>query len=108
MSYDVTLYVMRQTPGLYTDVYEANITSNLGAMFRLALGVGFKELAGMKAADAEPILAEAVWDMTMDERKYTPLNPANGWGSYESGLLFLRRLLQACQQNPDADIRISY
>jgi hypothetical protein len=39
--------------------------------------------------------------------EYQKLNPENGWGSYETALAFLEEIINACEEYPDATIRIS-
>jgi len=50
--------------------------------------------AGLALLKAEPARFEA-------------LNPENGWGSYESFVPWVEKYLRACEENPDATVRVS-
>jgi hypothetical protein len=36
--------------------------------------------------------------------KYVPMNPVNGWGSYDQAIEVLGALVTACRANPEAKI----
>ena len=38
---------------------------------------------------------------------FQKFNPPNGWETYEGLVKFVEDLLQACEENPDAVLRIS-
>jgi hypothetical protein len=42
-----------------------------------------------------------------DPERFRTLNPPNGWGDYEGFVVWVERYLEACRENPDAEIRIS-
>ena len=98
-------YGVRLTATVPTTVHEAGITSNLGPMFRQALGYGLKDLPTDATACIEP-LERAVHDMIVSPDTYRELNPPNGWGDYDGALTFLQRLLQACREYPNAAVEI--
>jgi len=52
----------------------------------------------------EPLRA-GIKQMEDDPAKFIDLNPANGWGSYETFLPWLREYLQACIEHPKAQVR---
>lgn len=94
-----------------TEVFGANITHNLGKM---ASAAGLYEslwrpdengitkarqlvaplIAGLKALLAEP-------------ERFKTFNPENGWGSYDVLVNFVARYRDACEEYPDADVRMS-
>jgi hypothetical protein len=39
--------------------------------------------------------------------RFRELNPENKWGSYEGFVEFVRAYLEACTENPDADVKVS-
>lgn len=93
------------------EVYSANITHNLGAMAGAA-GI-YKalwrpeEIAITKAKQLINPLKEGLMMMVSEPAKYQALNPSNGWGSYDRFLPWIANYLQACIDNPDADVQVS-
>ena len=63
--------------------------------------------AGMKAGSIVPILEKGVFHMRMHPEEYTPLNPPNGWGSYDSAVDWLDEVLTVCRKYPEAEIGVS-
>ncbi len=93
------------------EVFERNITHNLGAMADLA-GV-YKccwrpDEVGLKYARQliEP-LRDGLARLLEDPDKFKALNPDNRWGNYEGLVDFVRAYLAACEQWPDATVRAS-
>lgn len=108
MSYDVYL---SHTLGekTYRIIEVGNMTSNIKPMLDLAFGVeDWKFINGMLGKDALPSIRAALSMMEVDKPKFEVLNPKNGWGSYESCFVFLKQILEACKENPDLTIEISY
>jgi hypothetical protein len=105
MSYDVWLEV--DTGGAEpAQVGESwNQTSNVAPMWRAA-GADLAEFHGMLAADCVPQLQAAITNMVEQPDKYTPMNPPNGWGSYDTCLGFLRGLLAEFVKHPKATVHI--
>ena len=101
MSLDVTLRAVRPV-----NVYDANITHNLGGMAKAA-GI-YKalwrpeEIEISQAGQLIPILEKGLKELTKHPVKYKRLNPPNGWGDYEGFVEFVKNYLQACRENPDA------
>lgn len=91
-------------------VFSDNITSNLVPMakavsedFYLALWHP-EDIGAKKAKDISDILNQGLKELYRDPEKYKELNPANGWGSYDTLFLFVTRYLSACHRFPEADI----
>lgn len=93
-----------------TEVYERNITHNLGAMAEAA-GI-YKHLwcpeeLEIKAARdlIKPLEKGLQWlaDNPEEAKKH---NPKNGWGDYNGLVNFVSDYLGACKQYPDANIWI--
>lgn len=91
-------------------VYEANITHNLNTM---ADEVGIyehlwrpDEIGIDKAKQLIAPLREGLARMQADPERCKKFNPANGWGDYEGLLSFVRNYLAACQEHPDATVRV--
>lgn len=92
------------------ELYWANITHNLGGM---ATEAGIYECLWhpeekfKTARDIAPALLEGVVKMLTDPKKYEAMNSPNGWGLYENFLPWCIRYLRACQDNPNALVRVS-
>lgn len=106
MSLDVYLTAVRPTT-----VFDANITHNLTTM---ADAAGIyphlwhpEELHITKAADLIEPLRSGIAKMKADPEKFKALEPENKWGTYDGFVPWLERYLAACEENPDADIRVS-
>lgn len=107
MSYDVSLgtYVRDRWYGI-VDV--GNMTSNVAGMWRLASPDtdGLAGLHGMMAEKAVQPLSQAVLRMRADPEAYVPMEPSNGWGSYQGAMDFMDRILKACRKHPALTIYI--
>ena len=113
MSYDVSL-IMQTGPEMWaTASVCGNMTSNVGAMYRLALPAtdercaGLPGLNGLRAEVAIPLLSAAVEAMEADPDRFKAWSPANGWGSYDGALRYLKGILSSCQCHPWATIEVS-
>ena len=106
MSLDVHLSAIRTT-----EVYWANITHNLNSMADEA-GI-YKhlwrpeEIRITKASELIEPLRTAIEAMKIDPDRFKEYNPDNGWGDYEGFLEFVSQYLEACIENPDAEIEVS-
>ncbi len=94
-----------------TEVYEANITHNLGGMAEEA-GIYQhlwrpEELGITKASELIGSLSIALAILEKDPERFEKFNPKNGWGDYAGLVRFVRHYLAACLAHPDAQIRIS-
>lgn len=92
-------------------VYEANITHNMG---RMAAECGLYEPlweAQDKGLTHAAQLIEPIRDglaaLRADADYLRQFNPANGWGDYELLVRFTENYLVACEQWPDAEVRVS-
>lgn len=106
MSLDVYLMVTKPV-----EVYEANVTHNLGTMAEAAgiyMAVWRPEEIGIETASQliEP-LREGIAKMKADPEKFKKRNPENGWGNYDEFLSWLERYLAACEENPTATVKVS-
>jgi len=104
MSLDVTLTATRPT-----DVYIGNVTHNLTGMARAA-GI-YKhlwrpeEIGITSAAQLIEPLRAGLSLMQSDPTRFEAYNPDNGWGDYKGFVRFVGEYLQACIDNPDAEVR---
>ena len=106
MSLDVTLTAVRPT-----EVFSANITHNLGNMAEAA-GI-YKhlwlpeEIGITKAAELIEPLRVGISAMRSDPERFKKLDAENGWGTYDQFVPWIEKYLEACEQNPDADVSVS-
>ena len=92
-------------------LYEANITHNLAKM---AYEAGLYEVIwepnehGINKARQliEPIQS-GLNALIAEPYHYQQFNPPNGWGSYNMFVPWVKRYLDACRANPDADVSVS-
>jgi hypothetical protein len=106
MSLDVALNIHRPVA-----VFEYNITHNLADMAEEA-GI-YKalwrpeEIGIDRAFQLIKILSEGLDTLRADPEKFKAFNAKNGWGAYEHLVEFVEKYLQACRDNPDADVWVS-
>ncbi|NQU44516.1 hypothetical protein HQ520_14590 [bacterium] len=106
MSLDVTLMEVQPT-----DVFSANITHNLTEMAEDA-GI-YKHLwrpeeIGIKMAYELILpLRAGLALMKSDPDRFKRFDSPNGWGSYDDFVPWVEKYLVACQEHPNAEIRVS-
>ena len=93
------------------EVYSANITHNLITMAGEA-GIYEHlwrpdEINITKAKELIEPLREGLHKLKSEPEKYKAFNPSNGWGSYEGLVRFVSNYLDACYENPEADVSVS-
>lgn len=106
MSLDVSL--TRKQP---TEVFEANITHNLGAMAREA-GIYQhlwhpEEIEVRQAWQLIKPLRAGIAAMKANPSHFEKFDAENGWGTYNQFLPWLEQYLAACEKYPDADVSVS-
>ena len=93
------------------NLYSANITHNLNKMADAA-GI-YKELwrpdeIGItKARQLIEPLTKGLASLKANPTKYELYNAPNGWGLYEHFVPFVENYLNACIENPDANVSVS-
>ena len=112
MSLDVFLDLnVCPTCGNGEEVYNANITHNLGAMAKAA-GI-YKELWCPEEVDIKKAkelidpLEKGLAKMKKSPEKYKSYNLPNGWGLYENFVPWVEAYLKACKEHPEAQVRVS-
>lgn len=90
-----------------TESFAANITHNLVPMWSEA-GVyeALYESGGRLARDILPALRSGLESMEADPPRFRLLDSPNGWGLYENAVPWLRRLVAACEDHPNAKVRV--
>lgn len=106
MSLDVMLY---SPDG--DEIYSANITHNLNKM---ADEAGIYECLWRpdehgitKASQIIEPLTRGLARLATEKAHFEQFNAANGWGLWEHFVPWCADYLQACRDNPDADVRVS-
>lgn len=105
MSLDITLYVDGK------EVYSTNITHNLNKMADEA-GI-YKclwhpeELNFTKAYQVIPSLSIGLAKLATEKGYYEKFDSPNGWGKWKDFVPFCAEYLQACKDNPEAEISTS-
>jgi len=94
-----------------TEVFERNITHNLGGM---AADAGLhkplwrpEELGITKCSELTPLLEKGLALLKSDPKRFQKFNPSNGWGDYDGLVKFVEKYLEACREYPDGEIGIS-
>jgi hypothetical protein len=93
------------------ELYWKNITHNLGKM---AAEAGFytplwrpEETDVVTAGQLGFHIEKGINELESNPEKYKPLSAPNGWGTYEQFIPWLKELLEACRQYPDATVSAS-
>ena len=103
MSLDVSLTAIKPT-----EVFSANITHNLGEMADAA-GI-YKhlwrpeEIGITKAAQLIEPLEEGLAKMKANPDEYRKYDASNGWGLYVDFVPWIESYINACKENPTAQI----
>jgi hypothetical protein len=106
MSLDFTLSRKQET-----DVFDTNITHNLGDMADKA-GIYYalwrpEEKGWKKAKDIISTLEKGLKSLKAKPKYYKKFSAKNGWGTYEQFVPFVEEVLNACRNYPDAKISVS-
>lgn len=93
------------------EVYWANITHNLG---RMASAAGIYAYLWRPDENGIDTAAQLIGPLTIgleklrdDPVSFSSFNPENGWGNYEGLVEFVAGYLSACENNPNARVRVS-
>ena len=106
MSLDISLVKVQET-----EVFEANITQNLGGMAheaKLYQCLWRPEELGIEyAKELITPLSLGLMVLKNDPEKFKKFNPDNGWGTYDILIAVIERYLKACKEDPDAKVYTS-
>jgi hypothetical protein len=108
MSYDVYLLEDPCPTCGHTKGYDFNwnYTSNCSGMWREA-GVDLASFDGRQVSACVVELAVAIQTLEREPERFIAMNPANGWGSYESLVPALKQLLRAFEEHLTAKVEVS-
>lgn len=107
----MSLTVALRNPGAEENCFLANITRNLAKMADAA-GL-FESLwepieHGMsKAKDLVEPLTIGLYALKTHPERFKQLNAANGWGTYDQFVPWVEEYIDACKNNPEAEIYVS-
>ena len=91
-------------------VFNWNITHNLGEMAEAAKLYDAlwrpENLNITVASELIPILTKGLDELECFPETYSKFNPTNGWGDYKGFVKFVKEYLQACIDNPEAEIEV--
>ena len=107
MSYDVYIGCSRCGSDLIRPHGRNNMTSNLAQMWDKA-GARLRDFDGCTGLEVLPKLQAALDYLRSDPEDFRPLEPSNGWGSYEHCVEYLERILAACCRDPEATLRVCH
>lgn len=93
------------------EFFSANITHNLNGMANEA-GIYEalwrpEDIGITKASQLIAPLRAGVDLMKSDPERFSKFNASNGWGTYVGFVPWIERYLQACEENPDANVEVS-
>lgn len=111
------------------EVYDANITHNLGGMAKEAgiyealwrpyrlkeefvptedyhKEMEFEESVEVRAYEIIPILEKGLEDLKANPEHYKTFDSPNGWGIYENFVPFVEKYLDASKQYPEAIVNV--
>lgn len=104
----IEVYYDDRKPDEVKELYQANITHNLGEMAAKAELYDYLWRPGEKGIQIAKNLIEplekGLKELIHHPDKYQFYNPSNGWGSYGTLVTFVDEYLNACKENPEAEI----
>jgi len=96
---------------LRREAFHANCTHNLIPMAE-ACGLyeplwGSSDVAHRRASEIVEPLRAGIRNLERGKDVFVTMNPTNGWGTYEGLLEFARKVLRACEEEPEAFVEVS-
>lgn len=92
-------------------IFNANITHNLNKMAEEAGIYEYlwtpDEIGIAKAELLIKPLQEGLKLMKDDSERFKKFDSSNGWGLYENFIPWIEKYIEACKENPDADVSVS-
>jgi len=93
------------------EVYWSNITHNLGKMADAA-GIYYalwrpEEIGITTARQLSELLQDGYSRLLSSPETYRAFDAPNGWGQYDDFVRFVMNYISACEQYPDALVRVS-
>jgi hypothetical protein len=108
MSWDVWLTTEVDGHEITVDGPGFNYTHNCNQMIRDAgLTEWPYDVDGWKAGELGQRLDDAIKVLESDPKRFRAMDPANGWGSYDSLLPVIREVRDHCRTYPSTKVRMS-
>ena len=107
MSYDIWLEIDTGAGEKVQCGESWNYTSNMGPAWREA-GADLREFDGKLAGECVVVLGDAIEVMRGDPEKYRKFDAPNGWGTYDTLVPALERLLLTMRRHPKAIVVVSW
>jgi len=110
MSYDVSFKAKLEgmDKWVYVGAKWINYTSNVSTLIKEVCGSYPSYWNGKRCADIYPVLKRGADLLTQCPQMYRQFEPANGWGSVEGTLEFLKNIISVCLEYPLAVIEVDY
>lgn len=104
-------YLQYRIDGNDIEVFEINITHNLGKMAGKA-GIYYalwrpEEIGAKCAKDIIGLLEVGLGKLKKRKAYFRKFDAPNGWGTYEHFVPFVEEVLEACRKYPKAKIGVS-
>jgi hypothetical protein len=106
VSYDISLSPYRMGDTTVRPVLDWNYTYNIRPMTEKAGLRSLTDLHNLLASEALPIIASVIEAMEADPEDFRALNPANGWGDYDTLLERLHDLRDELATHPAAIVSV--
>jgi hypothetical protein len=100
MGYDISI-IKQCTCGEHTEtLYSTGDTFNMAPVYQIIFDceLGIKMLDGFTLSEVGHALNFAINNMRKMKNELIPLNPSNGWGSYDDTLKMLIELKSECDK----------
>ncbi len=91
----------------WVEVFDQGHTFNVMAMFKEAGAVPPRDWNDRLAGDLIETLENNLALFAQHRTALEALNPANGWGSYQSAVTWQQNLLDACRRAPKAKVTVT-
>lgn len=87
------------------ELFDWSPTYNYAPMWRAA-GFSLRDFDGKTGAQVAVVLGPAVAAMEADPVRFRALEPANGWGTYDGAMPYLRDLLRIVTERPECVVAV--
>lgn len=110
MSYDVSFKAKLEGADqwVYVGPEWINHTSNTAAMIKEVCGSYPSDWNGKNCSDMITVLENGTKLLRSHSQEYRRYEPSKGWGTVETTIEFLERILTYCKEYPTAVIEVCY
>lgn len=109
MSYDVSFKAKLEGADQWVYVGDEwiNFTSNTASMIKAVCGSYPSQWNGKRCSEMYPVLMQGASLLTINPKKYKPLEASNGWGTVDQTRDFLEKVADNCDRFPAAVLEVS-